>query len=332
MKITRAHGGGGRETEKLIHDIIVEYLGNPVLNSLEDAAVIPGGEELVFSTDSFVVSPLFFPGGDIGKLAVCGTVNDIAVRGGVPGFLSLALIIEEGLDTADLEKIIKSISTECSRESIQVVCGDTKVVEKGSGDGLFINTAGIGVLRKETSLSVKNLKPGDTLLVNGSVGEHGAAILGARRELNITSDLVSDCAPLISLVDCILGTGAEVHALRDATRGGIAAVVNEMAQGSGVTAVLKEESIPVKKEVTGVCSLLGMSPFDMANEGKLVAAVSPDGANTVLEAMKNHPLGKDAARIGTVEEQGQFPAVLITSLGVRNILEMPRGELLPRIC
>ena len=332
MKITRAHGGGGRETESLIRGIIIEQLGNPVLNSMEDAAVVKGGDRIVFSTDSFVVSPLFFPGGDIGKLAVCGTVNDIAVRGGVPDYISLALIIEEGLDTKALERIIRSVSAQCREDDIQVVCGDTKVVEKGSGDGLFINTAGIGVLRNESSLSVKNVKPGDAVCVNGPVGEHGAAILSARKELNIVSGLKSDCASLVSLAGCILETGADVHAMRDATRGGVAAVINEMAEGSGVTVAIEEQAVPVREEVSGICSLLGMNPLDMANEGKLIVSVSSEDADMVLNAMKAHPLGRESARIGTVEERGAFSAVCVTSLGVRNVLEMPRGELLPRIC
>jgi len=324
MSIRRAHGGGGRETDAFIRGV--------VLARLEDAARVPGAEEILFSTDSFVVSPLFFPGGDIGKLAACGTLNDIAVRGGIPRYLSLALVIEEGTEEEDVARILESVAAVCRGENVSVVCGDTKVVERGKGDGVFITTAGVGVPRPGVDISVRNLRPGDAVLVSGTVGEHGVALLGARKELHVTSDIVSDCACLAGLVECMLNTGAEIHAMRDATRGGVAAVVNEMGTASGVTVVVEEERVPVDPRVRGACELLGMDPLDIANEGKLVAAVKEDDAGKVLEAMHAHPLGRGAAVIGRVEPRGRFPAVKVTPLGSRTILEMPRGELLPRIC
>ncbi len=332
MKITLAHGGGGREMNTLISDLIGKHLSNPVLDSFEDAAVVETGEKTVFSTDSFVVKPLFFPGGNIGKLAVCGTVNDIAMRGGVCRHLSLGLILEEGFETDDLENILETIGNTCRDENITVVCGDTKVVERGSADGVYINTAGIGTLDNRLDISVRNAVPGDVILVNGPVGEHGAAILGARKELNLTSSLQSDCAPLTGLVQALAQDRIEIHTLRDATRGGVSAVVNEIGNASGVTAAVELDAVPVSEQTEGVCSLLGMNPLDLANEGKLLAVVPKKDAEKALEIMRSHPLGLHAALIGSIEEQGRFPAVAVTAMGVRNILEMPRGELLPRIC
>lgn len=332
MKVKLAHGGGGRETHALLEGLILRHLGNSFLDAMEDAAVLDLQGPVAFTTDAYVVKPLFFPGGDIGKLAVCGTANDLAVMGAVPSFLSLSLIIEEGLEQDMLERILKSIASESRTGNLQVVCGDTKVVERGSGDGLFINTSGIGQVRNGADLSVSHVEPGDVILTNGSVGEHGAAILGARHDIPIQPGIESDCAQLASLVQCILDTGCRVHAIRDATRGGLAAVANEMGLASGVTLVLQEKKIPVSRRVRAFCDLLGMNPFEMANEGKLVAAVPERDADAVLKAMKGHGQGGDAAVIGRVEEKGPFPAILETLLGVRTILDMPRGENLPRIC
>ncbi len=332
MKIKLSHGGGGKETHSLVHDIIEKHLGNAILNQMEDAAILRCSDSIAFTTDSFVVKPLFFPGGDIGKLSVCGTLNDLAVMGAIPEYISLSLIIEEGMDLEELERIIKSIASECERNSVDVVCGDTKVVEKGSGDRLFINTAGIGRVRKGARLSMANVKPGDAVLVNGFLGEHGIALLGARNELNFSSPVESDCASLTSLVQRMLDTDCEVHAIRDATRGGLAAVVNEMGRASGVTVVLKENRIPISKEVLSACDLLGLNPLELANEGKLILTVPEAQAETLLAAMKSDPLGKDSAVIGVVERMNRFPATLETGLGVQRIFEMPKGELLPRIC
>jgi hydrogenase expression/formation protein HypE len=324
VKIKLADGGGGKETAVLIENIILKHLGNEVLGRLEDGAVLPGQDSVVFTTDSYVVKPLFFPGGDIGKLAVCGTLNDLAVMGAVPEHLSLALIIEE--------RIVESIAAECVRERVRVVCGDTKVVEKGSGDGLFINTSGIGRLRPGVSLSASGMRPGDSILLNGPVGQHGAAILGARKELGFSAGIESDCAALTSLISAVFDCGGGVRAMRDATRGGLAAVVNELGRLSGVTVCIDEAKVPIPDQVQAACGLLGLSPFELANEGRVVAAVDPGRAEEILSAMRGHPLGRQAEIIGRVEEKGPFPAVLKTRLGARIVLEMPRGEHLPRIC
>ena len=332
MNIKLAHGGGGRETSDLIHSLILKHLGNEVLNQLEDGAVIETSAKSVFTTDSFVVKPLFFFGGDIGKLAVCGTLNDLSVMGAVPQYLSMALIIEEGLKSEDLDKIIESAAKETRALGVKVVCGDTKVVEKGGADGLFINTSGIGFARDGFAPSIHNIRDGDVLIFSGNAGDHGIAILGARKELKFTSGVKSDCAVLHPLIELIISSGAEIHAMRDATRGGISAVANEMGTASGTTLVLKEKHIPIQPSVRSACELLGMNPLDLANEGKILVSVRPQDADIVLDAMKRHPLGRDAAIIGIVEKKGRFPAIIETPLGSRIILEMPRGELLPRIC
>ncbi len=332
MKIKLAHGGGGKETAALVNDLIRRQLGNDILDRMEDGAVLVQEGKTVFTTDSFVVKPLFFPGGDIGKLSVCGTINDIAVMGAVPQYLSLSLIIEEGFSLADLERIVESIASECGKEGVKVVCGDTKVVEKGSGDGLFINTAGIGRLREGVTWSISSVEAGDAILTNGFIGEHGAAILGARKELNFISDIESDCASLTSLVSQIMTNGPDIHAMRDATRGGIAAVVNEMGLASGLTICLEEEKVPVSPKVSSICDLLGIRPLELANEGKMVVALKPEHADEVLVSMRAHPLGKHAEIIGYAEAMGPFPSVLKNSLGARVILDMPAGEHLPRIC
>ncbi|MFH0921419.1 MAG: hydrogenase expression/formation protein HypE [Fibrobacterota bacterium] len=333
IPIRIAHGGGGRETAALIHSVIQKRLGNPVLDRLEDGAVLEGlPSPLVFTTDSFVVQPLFFPGGDIGKLSVCGTVNDLAVMGAEPKYLSLALIIEEGFATEDLERIIDSVAATAREAGVTVVCGDTKVVEKGGADGLFINTAGLGARRPGIAPSISAVRPGDILLVNGPVGDHAVAVLGARKKLNFTTALESDCAPLHSLAAALFDSGVPIHAMRDATRGGLSAVMNEMALASNVTMVVDEKNVPVRDAVRAACGLLGFNPFDLANEGKLVVAAPAHYADRLLDAMRAHPLGREAAVVGCVEASGRFPAVLETRFGGRIILEMPRGELLPRIC
>ena len=331
MRIRLASGGGGKETAALIETVILRHLGNGALNRLEDGAVLPGSEKIVFTTDSYVVKPLFFPGGDIGKLSVCGTINDLAVMGAIPRYLSLALIIEEGFELDSLIRIVESIAAESRRENVDVVCGDTKVVERGSGDGLFINTSGVGILREGVSLSAAGLRPGDSILLNGPVGDHGVAILGAREELNFSAGVDSDCASLTSLVSDILDCGG-VRCMRDATRGGLAAVLNELGQASRVTVGMDEDSVPVSERVRAACDLLGLSPFEMANEGKVVVGADCAVADRILEAMRHHPLGKHAAIVGRVEEKGPFPAVMTNRLGARIVLEMPRGEHLPRIC
>lgn len=327
--ITLDYGSGGKKTSKLIENMIVPALENPALSALGDGAVIPGNGELVFSTDSFVVNPLFFPGGDIGKLSVCGTVNDIAMCGGEPKYLSLSLIMEEGLPVRDLEKIIASIRAAAAVAGVQIVTGDTKVVEKGRGDGIYINTAGIGFL-KYPGLSPKNLQEGDVILVSGTVGDHGTAVMLSRNGM-MQGDIRSDCAPLNSLAEAILSLGG-VRVLRDPTRGGVATTLNEFIEGSGLGIELEEEQIPVLPGVKTACGLLGLDPMYCANEGKLLAAVSPESAGAVLAAMRALPEGENAAVIGRVTARYPGKLVMRTRLGGGRILQKLTGAQLPRIC
>lgn len=328
--ITLDYGSGGKKTSRLIESMIVPSLSNPVLNELGDGAILPGGERLVFSTDSFVVDPIFFPGGDIGKLSVCGTVNDIAVCGGVPRFLSCAFIIEEGMKLSELERIVASIGEYCEKAGVQVVTGDTKVVEKGRGDGIYINTAGIGVL-KYPGLTPRAIRPGDTVIVSGTVGDHGTAVMLARNGM-LRGDIRSDCAPLNALTEAILSAGAGVRVLRDPTRGGVATTLNEFVEGSGVGIELDEDAIPVRGEVRAACDMLGLDPMYCANEGKLLCVVDPDGTETVLSAMRRTEEGADAAIIGTVTERYPGRVVMRTGLGGSRILQKLTGAQLPRIC
>lgn len=328
--ITLDYGSGGKKTSRLIESMIVPSLSNPVLNELGDGAILPGGERLVFSTDSFVVDPIFFPGGDIGKLSVCGTVNDIAVCGGVPRFLSCAFIIEEGMKLSELERIVASIGEYCEKAGVQVVTGDTKVVEKGRGDGIYINTAGIGVL-KYPGLTPRAIRPGDAVIVSGTVGDHGTAVMLARNGM-LRGDIRSDCAPLNALTEAILSAGAGVRVLRDPTRGGVATTLNEFVEGSGVGIELDEDAIPVRGEVRAACDMLGLDPMYCANEGKLLCVVDPDGAETVLSAMRRTEEGADAAIIGTVTERYPGRVVMRTGLGGSRILQKLTGAQLPRIC
>lgn len=327
--ITLDYGSGGKKTSKLIENMIVPALENPALSALGDGAVIPGNGELVFSTDSFVVNPLFFPGGDIGKLSVCGTVNDIAMCGGEPKYLSLSLIMEEGLPVRDLEKIIASIRAAAAVAGVQIVTGDTKVVEKGRGDGIYINTAGIGFL-KYPGLSPKNLQEGDVILVSGTVGDHGTAVMLSRNGM-MQGDIRSDCAPLNALAEAILSLGG-VRVLRDPTRGGVATTLNEFIEGSGLGIELEEEQIPVLPGVKTACGLLGLDPMYCANEGKLLAAVSPESAGAVLAAMRALPEGENAAVIGRVTARYPGKLVMRTRLGGGRILQKLTGAQLPRIC
>ena len=328
--ITLDYGSGGKKTSRLIESMIVPSLSNPALNELGDGAILPGGERLVFSTDSFVVDPMFFPGGDIGKLSVCGTVNDIAVCGGVPKFLSCAFIIEEGMKLSELGRIVASIGEYCEKAGVQVVTGDTKVVEKGRGDGIYINTAGIGVL-KYPGLTPRAIRPGDAVIVSGTVGDHGTAVMLARNGM-LRGEIRSDCAPLNALTEAILSAGAGVRVLRDPTRGGVATTLNEFVEGSGVGIELDEDAIPVRGGVRAACDMLGLDPMYCANEGKLLCVVTPDGAETVLSAMRQTDEGADAAIIGTVTERYPGRVVMRTDLGGSRILQKLTGAQLPRIC
>ena len=330
-RILLSHGSGGEETQKLIKELFLKYLGNEVLNRLEDASILRISSEIAFTTDSFTVSPPFFRGGDIGKLAVAGTVNDLAVMGARPLYLSVGFIIEEGLELGDLERIVKSMGEEASKTGVKVVAGDTKVVPKGQVDKVFINTSGIGeVVRK--GLSAHNLRPGDAIIVSGTVGDHGACILAEREGMEFELPIESDCRALWGLVEKVLQTGAEVHAMRDPTRGGLSAVLNEWAEQSGVEIEVDEEKIPVKESVQGLCELLGFEPTHLANEGMVVLAVAPEHAELVLETLRSHPYGRSARAIGRVAGKGKARVVLKTPYGARRLMEAPSGELLPRIC
>lgn len=328
--ITLAHGEGGRLYRELVEQVFLPAFDNPVLTQLGDSAVCPSfGERLALTTDSFVVRPRFFPGGDIGRLAVSGTVNDLAVSGARPLYLTCAMILEAGLPIAELRRICDSMAAAAHDAGVAIVTGDTKVVEKGACDGVYINTAGVGLFRREPL--PQKIRPGDVILVSGSVGDHGLAVLAAREKLDFQPQIQSDAAPLNGLIDALLQAVPQTCALRDATRGGLAAVVNEWAESSGVTVAVEESAVPVQPQVRSACQLLGLDPLHAANEGKVVAAVPERFAQAALAALRSHPLGKNAAVIGRAEG-GPARAVLVTSIGARRILALPEGEQLPRIC
>ena len=336
--ITMAHGGGGRAMRELIERLVLPAFANPLLAPLEDQARIglrglaEIGDRLAFTTDSYVVSPLFFPGGDIGTLAICGTVNDLAMSGAVPLFLSCGLIIEEGFPTADLERVLASMSALARQCGVNVVTGDTKVVNRGAADKLFINTAGIGVIAAGVNISASRARPGDVVIVNGTLGDHGVAILVARNELDLQTDLASDCQPLHELVQAMVRACPDIRCLRDATRGGLATVLNEFAISSKVGMRLQERALPLKAEVRGACEMLGLDVLYMANEGKLVAVVPRDSADAVLAAMRTHPAGAEAAIVGEVLAEPAGHVILNTLFGGERVVDMLVGEQLPRIC
>lgn len=328
--ITLDYGSGGRKTSRLIERYILPALDNEALRELGDGAILPGAEKLAFSTDSFVVDPIFFPGGDLGKLAVCGTVNDLAMCGAEPKYLSCALIVEEGFALHELERVLRSMGETAERAGVQVVTGDTKVVPRGRGDKLFINTAGIGFLRYG-GLSPRAIRPGDAVLCSGTLGDHGAAVMLARGGL-MEGALRSDCAPLNALAAALFNSGAALRVLRDPTRGGAATTLCEFVEGTRLGIELDEEAIPVRDEVRAACALLGLDPLYCANEGKLLCVVAPEDAPRALAALKSRPEGADAARIGTVT--ARFPGKLTvqTALGGRRLLQKLAGAQLPRIC
>ena len=331
-KILLAHGSGG----KLAHDLIVKNfvsaLDNPLLAQMDDAAVFDVKHRLAFTTDSYVVNPIFFPGGNIGKLAVCGTVNDLSTSGAQPLYLSLALIIEEGLPLQDLKLIIAAIKATADEAGVKIVTGDTKVVNRGSADKLFINTSGIGIIPEGVSISGSNAKPGDKIILSGTIGDHGIAVLSKREGLSFATDLESDCAPLAGLVADMLKASRNIHSLRDPTRGGLASTLNELAEQSKVGIRIEETKIPVKDAVLGACEMLGFDPLYVANEGKMVAIVAKEDAAKILKAMKKHHYGKDAAIIGEVVAENPGRVVMKTLLGSSRIVDMLTGDLLPRIC
>ncbi len=331
-KILLAHGSGGKLSHDLIARNFVPAFGNPVLNKLDDSAVFELSGRLAFTTDSFIVSPIFFPGGDIGKLAVNGTVNDLAMSGAVPLYLSLSFIIEEGFLIAELGKIINSICQAADEAGVKIITGDTKVVNQGSADKLFINTSGVGVVSPGVDISGGNAIPGDKVIVSGSLGNHGIAVLSQREGLKFQVPIESDCAPLNKLVAEILETSASVHCLRDPTRGGLATTLNEFAQQSQVGIRIEEGSIPINKAVLAACELLGFDPLYVANEGRLVAVVVPSDADKVLAKMRQNQYGTEANIIGEVVSEHAGKVVMKTRLGSSRIVDMPVGELLPRIC
>lgn len=337
--ITLAHGGGGKAMRDLIDDVFVATFSNPHLNTLEDQArfnladLEQLGDRLALTTDSFVIDPIFFPGGDIGKLAVCGTVNDLVVGGAMPLYLTCGMIIEEGMPVETLRTIVQSMADTAREAGVQIVTGDTKVVERGSCDKIFINTAGVGVINKERRLGSTTAQPGDRILVNGYLGDHGAAIMDARGDMCLESQIESDCAPLGGLVETLFSAAPNTRFIRDATRGGVAAVLNEIAESSACAVAIDEDTTPLRGEVRGFCEILGLDPLYLANEGKLVMVVPEAEATSALEALRAHPYGKDSADIGTILTGGHAGRVhMNTAFGGTRIVDMLIGDQLPRIC
>lgn len=331
-KILLAHGSGGRLSHELVKNSFLSRLSNPWLEKLDDSATLELSGQIAFTTDSYVVSPIFFPGGDIGRLAVCGTVNDLAMSGARPAYLSLSLIIEEGFPVADLERIVSSIQKTADEAGVQVVTGDTKVVHRGAADKLFINTSGIGVIPQGVSISGSNARPGDTIIINGPIGDHGIVVMSQREGFKFSSPLESDCSPLNSLVAEMLAACRHIHCLRDPTRGGLATTLNELARQSWVGILLDEERIPVRSAVRAMCELLGLDPLHIANEGKLVAIAPSGDANRVLVKMKQNKYGGEATIIGRVVAEHPGQVIMKTRLGTSRIIGMLAGDLLPRIC
>jgi hydrogenase expression/formation protein HypE len=331
-RILLAHGSGGRLAHDLIEKVLLKPLSNPLLDRLDDSAVVPFSGRLAFTTDSYVVNPIFFPGGDIGKLAVCGTVNDLSMVGATPLYLSLAFIIEEGLPLDELERVLVSVEAAAREAQVQIVTGDTKVVNKGSADRLFVNTAGVGRVPEGIDISGSNGQPGDKVILSGTIGDHGIAVLSQREGLGFSTKLESDCAPLNGLVTEMMAASKRIHSMRDPTRGGLATTLNELAAQSKVGIRIEEEKVPVRDEVRGACEMLGIDPLYVANEGKLVALVHPEDAEAVLERMRHHRYGKNAAIIGEVRPDHPGRVVMKTTLGASRIVDMLVGDPLPRIC
>lgn len=336
--VTLAHGGGGKAMKDLIDDVFVSAFATDTPQALEDqarfdlAALAIHGDRLAFTTDSFVVDPLFFPGGDIGKLAVFGTVNDLAVGGARPLYLSCAVVIEEGLKIEELRRVAQSMAAAARRAGVTIVTGDTKVVQRGACDKLFITTTGVGVIPAGIELAIGGIRPGDGILVNGLLGDHGAAILAARGDLALETEIESDCAPLHGLIDAILKAAPGTRTIRDATRGGIATVLNEMAEASGVAIEIDEAATPLREEVRGFCEILGLDPLYLANEGKIVVAVPPAEIDAALAAMREQPLGTCAMLIGHAHAGEPGRVTMQTAFGGKRIVDMLVGEQLPRIC
>jgi hydrogenase expression/formation protein HypE len=332
-KITRAHGAGGRYTQQLVREIFLKYFHNPELEALLDSAILPElKNRLVFTTDSHVVKPIFFPGGNIGTLSIAGTVNDLAVCGARPLYLSCGFILSEGFEIAFLEKIVASMAATAQGARVAVVTGDTKVVESGAADGIYINTAGIGMMLTDRLLHPAEIKPGDQILVSGYLGDHEAAILTARAEFKIQLKIHSDCTPINDLTELLFTHSAGIRIMRDPTRGGLATTLNEFTERQHFGIRIYDDQIPIRENVRGLCEPLGFDPLYMANEGKIVVVVSPAESARVLTLMQNHPLGRDAHRIGEVIAEPRGRVLLRTGIGTDRILDVLTGEMLPRIC
>lgn len=332
-RIVMGHGSGGKLMRLLIKETFLKQLRNPFLLSLSDSAIIPiGKEKVALTTDSYVVSPPFFPGGDIGKLAVAGTINDLCVVGAIPIFITLALILEEGFPLSELEKIIFSISETADKVGVKVVTGDTKVVEKGKGDGVFINTSGVGVVPSHVSLSMEKIRAGDHIIINGPIGDHGAAVMMVRGGFEFESDLKSDCVSLHSLIKMMLEEDSAIRFMRDPTRGGISSTLNEISDETGLGLVIHESEIPIRDSVSSICEILGLDPLYVANEGKVLAIADAKKSSEILRIMKSHPLGKEARIIGEITEKVEKRVILKTRYGTSRIIDMPEEEKLPRIC
>lgn len=338
QRITLAHGSGGKTTRELIQNVFVPAFDNSILEALEDQATLPLGEllkygdRLAFTTDSYVVDPLYFPGGNIGELAVNGTVNDLAVSGARPLFLSCGLVMEEGLSVDTLTHLIESMKQAADRAGVTIVTGDTKVVEKGSADKLFINTTGIGVIQDGVAIASTKAQPGDAIITNGCIGDHGVAVLLARNDMALKSTVQSDTQPLHDLVSCMLNICRDIHCLRDVTRGGLATVLNELASASNVAMDIMESHLPIRGSVQGACEILGLDPLYLANEGKIVAVVPPEKAHELINAMRQHPMGQDSAIIGTVKKSPAGTVMLSTTFGGSRLVDTLVGDQLPRIC
>ena len=330
--ITMAHGAGGSLSHELVEKYILPEFGNPLLNELHDGASVNVSGRVAFTTDSYVVKPHFFAGGNIGKLAVCGTVNDLAMTGAVPRYLSMGLILEEGYPIAELRKIIHTMKLAADEAGIYIVTGDTKVVGKGAADGIFINTAGIGDILPDVNISPKNVKPGMDVILSGYIGDHAAAVMAGRHNLDLLDNIQSDCAPLNGLTQAILTAAPEIAVLRDPTRGGVAAVLNEIAVQSGTGVLIEEELIPVRPAVQGVCDILGFDPLYLANEGKLLAFCWQKDTERILDAMHDQRYGRDARVIGHTTETAAGQVGMRTAIGGIRVVDMPLGNLVPRIC
>nr|WP_275297769.1 hydrogenase expression/formation protein HypE [Clostridium sp. YIM B02551] len=332
-KITLIHGEGGKQSNNLIKELFIKHFNNKTLKEMGDAACLTlSSKKIAFTTDSYVVNPIFFSGGNIGKLALCGTINDLAVSGAKPVYITAGFIIEDGFPYKDLEEIVSSMGTEAKKAGVQIVAGDTKVVEKGLADGIYINTSGIGIIEDNININAKNVATGDVIILSGTLGDHGTAISCERNNFGIKGDIMSDCAALNSLVEEMLNVCPKIHMMRDATRGGLAAVLNEIAEMSNAEITIYEKDIPISDGVKGVCYLLGLDPLYLANEGKLCAILPEEYSEIVLEVMKKNPLGKDAAIIGNITEGKKGKVYLKTIIGGTRIIDMPSGIQLPRIC